>query len=284
MTTATPTIIRASSLSGYPDCPRRSAARMFRAEIIAAGHDLRDSPRSIGAAVGTAVHKAASVMLIEKAKTGSLPPLSTCHDAAVETVKAEAADGMLYDRETPALNEAQTQVVRMATVYHHDVAPDIQPLIVEERMEADVAPGVVLSGQSDVIAREPGRVRDLKTGKMLGNHKPQLGAYSLLGRSNGIDVTEAGIDFVQRVPLKKPQPGAVSQVHDVAAAETAATNIIRHIQDDLQTFRRGDPVRGVLPGDPWAFPANPSSMLCSAKWCTAFGTTFCREHQEIEEE
>jgi hypothetical protein len=56
------------------------------------------------------------------------------------------------------------------------------------------------------------------------------------------------------------------------------------IDDHLTLFRQGDPGRYLLPGDPWAFPANPGSKLCSAKWCPAWGTTFCREHQPSKDE
>lgn len=52
-------VIRASSLSGYADCPRRSAARMFRREIIAAGFDLRETPPGIGAATREEVQRLA---------------------------------------------------------------------------------------------------------------------------------------------------------------------------------------------------------------------------------
>ena len=69
----------------------------------------------------------------------------------------------------------------------------------------------------------------------------------------------------------------------VAQAETAASNILRHIAGDLETFRNGDPVRRILPGDPWAFQANPSSILCSPKYCPAFGTTFCHEGDPAKE-
>ena len=68
------TIVRASSLGGYQDCPRRSASRMFRKEIVAAGYELRETTNGIGAAVGTSVHKGGKVMLDEKAKTGSTVP------------------------------------------------------------------------------------------------------------------------------------------------------------------------------------------------------------------
>lgn len=278
-----PTVVRSSSLSGYPDCPRRAAAKLFPREIAAAGFDLRDLPSNVGAAVGTGVHAAAALILKEKAATGSLPPVDVATDAAIEELRRAAEPGITYDRETPALNEAEQQAKRMVLVYRHQIAPDVQPLIVEERLEAQVTPDIILSGQSDVIAREPGRIRDLKGGKTMGCHAPQIGSYSLLARSNGIEVTEACVDWIQRVPLKKPQPDAAVHRYDVATAETAAVNVLRHIEGDLTTFRHGDPERHLLPGDPWAFVANPSSKLCSAKWCPAWGTSFCREHAAIEE-
>lgn len=283
-------VIRASSLSGYADCPRRSAARMFRREIIAAGFDLRETPPGIGAAIGTAVHKAAAVMLAEKADKGTLPPDDVTDDAAIETLRAETAPGILFDRESPEINAAELQVRRMARAYRNGVAPDIQPLLIEERLEAQVTPLIALSGQADVIAREPGRVRDLKTGKRLGNHAPQIGAYSLLARTpteanpDGVDVQQASIDWVPRVSSKKPQPAPEQHRHDVARCETAALAVLRHIEGDLRTFREGDMARGVLPGDPWSFVANPSSMLCGPKYCPAHGTSFCREHAQTETE
>lgn len=278
------TIIRSSSLSGYADCPRRGATKLFRKEIEAAGFALREIPNNIGAAVGTGVHAGAALILLEKAATGTLPPESTATDAAVEALREQAAQGITYDRETPALNEAEQQAVRMVGVYRVQIAPAVEPLKVEERMEAQVTPDIVLSGQSDVIAREPGRIRDLKGGKSVGNHGPQIGSYSLLARSNGIDITEGVVDWIPRVPIKKPQPNAQTFRYDIAAAETAAVNVLRHIEGDVATFRAGDQDRGLLPGDPWAFLANPSSKLCSAKWCPAHGTAFCCEATTITEE
>ena len=290
--TRTNTIVRASSTSDWPDCNRRGATKLLRKEIIAAGHNLRELPPGIGSAVGTSVHKAASVMLDEKAKSGELPPASVATDAAVETMREHIAPGILFDKSTIDAQEAEAQVLRMVAVYRRDVAPDIQPLIVEERLEARVpwsTQGLILSGQADVIAREPGKVRDLKTGTKKRNHNPQIGSYSLLARSTGIDVTAAGIDFIPRVHITnrtkvQSQPGALIETHNVAIAETAAANVIKHIDMSIKTFREGDEARGILPGDPWAFQANPSSMLCSPKYCPAFGTTFCREHAQTQDE
>jgi PD-(D/E)XK nuclease superfamily len=276
-------VIRCSSLSAWPDCPRRGAARLFRLEIEAAGYRLRSAPRGIGAVVGTAVHAGAQSALEEKAQTGELPPVNLALDAARDRLVEEIGRGeVAYDAATGTRADALRQVISMTRVYHRAVAPGVLPIIVEERLEAEVAPGVILSGQPDVVAREPHKVRDLKTGARAaaGSHAPQLGGYSLLARSHGLDIVEAEIDFVQRVGAGKPQPEPTSKVVAVALAETAASNILRSIEGDLRTFRDGDAARRVLPGDPWAFQANPNSILCSAKFCPAHGTDFCREWQQ----
>lgn len=276
------TVIRVSALNNYPDCNRRGAANLFRHEIEAAGFRLRRLARGIGAVVGTAVHKAAAVELAEKAKTGELPPVTVALDAGrdqlVDDLKSGEVtfDGPRGKTHTP--REAGAQVAMMTHAHHTFIAPAVHPIIVEERLEAEVEPGLILSGQPDQVAREPNAIRDLKTGvRAPGSFAAQLGGYSLLARSHGLDIDHASIDFLQRVDPKHPQPAPVSKRAAVAQAETAATNILRHIAADLETFRRGDVERGLLPGDPWAFEPNPASILCSEKWCPAYGTEFCHE-------
>jgi PD-(D/E)XK nuclease superfamily len=283
-----PTIIRCSSLSGWPDCPRRGAARLFRREIEAAGFRLRHTLRGIGAAIGTAVHRSAEIVLREKAHSGSLPPLSVATDCAVDTLGEEIGRGEIgWDGSRGAthnVRDAERQVVSMSSAYHRVVAPAVHPIMAEERLEAEVEPGLVLSGQPDLVAREPHAVRDLKTGvRAPASFAPQLGGYSLLARSHKLDIDTANIDFIARASANKPQPDPVTKEVMVAQAETAAVNILRHIAGDIATFRHGDTARRIRPGDPWAFQANPASVLCSPKWCPAFGTDFCREGDPAKE-
>jgi len=279
-----PTIIRASALSSWPDCNRRGAARLFRHELEAAGFRLRHTARSIGALIGTAVHRAAETMLTEKAASGALPPMSVATDCAVQSLGEQMRQGEIaFDGTGPTYNrnDADHQTLGMTRIYHQIVAPQVRPLLIEQRLEAEVTPDLILSGQPDLVSLEPGAIRDLKTGvRRSASHAPQLGAYSLLSRSLGLDIDEASIDFIQRVRPGRPQPDPLSKSEPVAQAETAATNILRHIEADLRTFRQGDPERRLLPGDPWSFQANPASILCSAKWCPAHGTDFCREGRE----
>lgn len=269
--------VRCSSLSSYPDCPRRGAARLFWREIAAAGYTLRQTPRGVGAAIGTGVHEGAAHTLREKLFRGALAPLDAVTDCAVETYRMEVAGGVMYDQASPSSNTAEQQIVRMTTAYQKTIAPLITPLTVEAQLEADTGFGIVLTGRSDVLACEPGIIRDLKTGKRHGVHTCQMGGYSLLNKANGLDVQEAGIDFVPRVPITKPQPESISTKYSIEICETAALNVLRHIASDLKTFREGDTATGIQPGDSWAFIANPNSNLCHANWCSAYGTDFCHE-------
>jgi hypothetical protein len=283
-----PTIIRVSALSGYPDCERRGATRLFWREITAAGFKLRRTMRGIGAAVGNAVHRAAAVTLDEKARSGRLPPVTVATDIARDWLREELAAGEVrFDTPQGATHnrqEAELQTLGMTRGYHGIIAPTVEPIIVEERLEAEIEPGLILSGQPDVVAREPNAVRDLKTGaRAPSSFAPQLGGYSLLSRSHHLDIERASIDFIQRARVNKPQPDPVSKMVSVVTAETAASNILRHIAGDISTFRNGDPARRILPGDPWAFTANPSSILCSPKYCPAFGTDFCHEGDPAKE-
>jgi hypothetical protein len=169
----------------------------------------------------------------------------------------------------------------MTQTYHRLVAPTVEPIRVEKRLEAEISPGFVLSGQSDMVCREPQSIRDLKTGtRSPTSVAAQLGGYSLLNRSHHMSIETASIDWLKRVRETKPQPEPVSQKVKLEHAETAATMVIAHIIKGIETFRRGDPERRILPGDPWAFLANPSSILCSPKYCPAHGTEFCHEWSE----
>lgn len=281
-----PAVIRASSLTGYMDCSRRSAISMFRKEIEAAGYKLHRLPNSIASAIGTGVHAGAAMSLQEKAKAGALPPLSVATDAAMESLKEKVAEGVIFEAKGTAqhFGHAEQHVLRMTEAYHRVIAPKVEPIIVETRLEAEVAPGVILSGQADVVAREPGKARDLKTTTVVGKtHNPQIGAYSLLARTNGIDVKGAAIDEIERTALKNPQPDPTTTEYDIELVETAASRVLGHIMNDLRVFREGDHEQRIQPGDPWAFPANPASKLCGPKYCAAFGTDWCREHSKIKE-
>lgn len=275
--------VRASALSGWSDCPRRAATRLFKNDILAAGYTLTlDLPRNIGATIGTSVHSAAALTLTEKAQSGTLAPLSTATDCAIETYRETAREGVTFDALTASSADAERQVIGMVREYQTVIAPQITPVAIEEQFEADTPFGLVLTGRSDVLAREDnGRLRDLKCSKKRGAHRAQIGSYAMLAKANGMTVTTACEDWIQRGSAKKPQPAARVFEHDVPGAESTAWNILRHIAHDIKTFREGD--EHTLPGDPSAFMSNPSSMLCNPRFCPAWGSDWCTEHTKETE-
>lgn len=276
--------VRASYLSGWPDCPRRSAARMFWPIVRDMGFKLRRLSSSVGAAVGQGVHAAARTMLDQKARTGVLSSVAESNDVAIQVLREKIREGVIYDRETQSLNEGEQQTLRMARAYRFYVAEKVKPIIVEERFEARVPwtrNPLILSGQPDLVAEEPDAVDDLKGGKMRGNHRPQIGSYSLIVRSNNrARIKQVRETWLPRTSLRHPQREPEVYIHDLVGSEQAAVAVLRHVDACLTTFLEGDAQRHVLPGDPWAFPANPQSKLCSDKFCPAWGTEFCREHDK----
>jgi hypothetical protein len=95
-----------------------------------------------------------------------------------------------------------------------------------------------------------------------------MGAYDMLKRAHGITLTSAHIDFIQRVQLDKPQPPVESVPYDLPTAAKQALWTIKRIKRDIAAFRKT--------GDIEAIPANPMSELCTARFCTARNTSFCK--------
>src|SRR5260370_152870 len=124
----TDTIVRASSTSSYPDCPRRGAARMFENEIKSMGYELRRLPPHIGAVTGTATHVAVYWALSEKITTGELGNQTEAESRAMESLRAGTAEGVMWDGVTTTMNTAQRQVVRQSRIYRQHVAATLSPL------------------------------------------------------------------------------------------------------------------------------------------------------------
>lgn len=262
--------IRASSLSGYADCPRRSAARIFRVEAENAGYIINATKNTIGAAVGTAMHAGTAYSMFEKKKTGTIGNATEAEQIALESLDNGTKDDVQWDDTADNLNSAQKQALSLLRAAREFVVPHITPVEVEVRLEARVSEEITLSGQVDINI-EQGLV-DWKSGKLRGQYSTQFGAYSLLARSHGKDNTKATEVFIQRVKEGKQQPIPTYHDYDVSRAENSAISVLKHIERDLVHFRET--------GDAREFLANPSSMLCSAKYCPAHGTRFCNEHKQ----
>lgn len=267
--------IRPSSLTSWGDCPRRAAASLFKRYIMDAGYDLRSSLATIASGVGTSVHAAGAHLLEAKMETGSLGARDEAEQCGVDTLKQIIEDGIGFDDTSPNRNVAERQVVRMTRVFHKEIAPKVDPIAVEVRLEADTGDNFILSGQSDLIAREPDFVRDLKTGVVSRTHAPQLGAYAILEASHGRELSGAAVDFIRRVRIDAEQPPVESTYYPLEEIVPFALHRINRVKRELTDFL--ERLESGSKAPEWAFDVNPMSMLCSEKFCAAYGTDFCNE-------
>jgi len=252
--------IRCSTLSGYADCPRRSACRLIHDEIIGAGFSLRDESRGIGATIGTSVHSGAFTTMEMKIKTGGEPcSEAQAIDSSMATYDEQAVD-VSYDSTTPDKSTGEKQVIRQTKAFYHIVAPKIIPVKAEDRMKASIGKNFILSGQPDVITADKA-IRDLKCGSVARDCRAQVGGYGILASSNEIPADKAVQDFIKRVRVSKEQAPPEENWYDLEMSKKVAWNVLKKIIKDCDEFKTTK--------NPWSFLSNPMSMLCSRKYCTA---------------
>jgi hypothetical protein len=267
--------IRPSSLPSYQDCGRRTVARAMPWLARNAGFELRETPSPVGAAVGTACHASVAFSLTAKmsgvAEGDGLGNPTEAVQRGLQAFDEAVGQGVTWDDATSRVKDAHAQIQRMVLTYRTYLAPSIRPVAVEQRLVARIDERFVLSGQKDTRTREPNRIRDLKTGTRQRVNVAQYGAYALIDKAHGDPAEEVLEDYIPRVPLRKPQPGPQIVIVPAELAMRVAWSVIGRFAADVSKFLEN--------GDPMTFPANPNSMLCTPKYCPAWGTKFCQEHR-----
>lgn len=260
-------------LPSYADCARRAAAKQYPKDIESAGFELRELEPSVGAAFGTSVHSAAAMLLQAKKDRGEVGSEEDATAFAISEFTENTREGAVWDDTTPNANTAHFQIRRVVGSYA-DLARRVEPALIEHPMRADAGDDFELTGTLDLVTR-PRELRDLKSGALARPYQAQLGAYSLLLKSNKVIVSKTLIDWLPRAPKTKPQPDVETQGYEVDTCERAAFASVKAIKRDVIEFRRT--------GDAFAFQANPMSLMCSDKFCPAHSTPFCKMHLSTEE-
>lgn len=259
--------IRASSLPSYSDCPRRSAASSFKWLVREAGYDLRERQHSIGAAVGTASHTAAIYNVKAIIEHGTPGTLADAIENGIIDYRKNAAGGILFDGTTVSNNEAERQIQTLGYYFYNDVLPKIQPAAAERYLPVVLGDGFMLTGHTDIESVSDD-IDDLKFGSKMRPYHGQLGAYATIKQAHDKRETkQLKIWHMPRVSTKKQYPGTQKIVLDNELCIKSALSTIKRIKSDVTRFQ--------ATGDAWEFPANPMSMMCSDKYCPAWGTNFC---------
>jgi len=258
--------IRCSYLPMYCDCPRRTAAKLLKSHISASGFDIPEDCKGVAACVGTGTHKGAEMLLNEAINIGITPSLANVTDTGIQEYRQEVYEGVQFDDITANNNEAEKQIQILTRSYYYEIFPkkNLNNAKAEESLKAVFGTDEV-TGHCDFSNLE--EITDVKTGKV-SIYSAQCGGYSLLKRSQGHEVVKKlKCEFLPRTPLRKNYPGAVVHEYNVYNSEKHAFNVIKLIKKNVADFMES--------GDPWSFAANPKSMLCSPKYCSAYGTEFC---------
>jgi len=256
--------VRASSLSGVVDCPRRYVAKAARKSIEESGFELLPSLQNAGSVVGTAVHNAAHAVVAG----------GTVHDAIQAAVCEvdEAARGIVWTSDVKNRDAAIEKARILAGAVAEAAARRYAPDYVEVELAGQLG-GVTLTGHIDYTESAIGRISDLKTGKK-GDFHAQLGAYALLAAANGI--TKARTLEIMHGRVVDGRGVVDVYSYDVRASVGEAKAKAALAGELLK--------RWYDLNDPEALPCNTMSFLCGPNWCPAYGTTFCAISNHLNKE
>lgn len=145
-------VLSGSSLNTFLRCPKQwEYAYVYKYR----------RPPALRMVAGTAGHKAAEVHMLGKIETHADGPLDVALDAFSDTFDEEVK---LADDPDKDKAEAKDKAIKSIKFWHKDVAPTIQPAMIEQQISY-VINGIPYTGTIDLVDAE-NRVRDWKfTGK-----------------------------------------------------------------------------------------------------------------------
>lgn len=217
-----PLVLSASSLQTYLRCPKQ----WYFAYVA----EYRNPP-SIKQVLGIAAHEAIEANMAQKVWTWEDLPVSDVLDAFSTSydrgsVEVERAD------EDPG--KAKDSGVKLVRLHHEQVAPAIQPAMVEEPIQFEIN-GVPYSGIIDLVD-DRGKVRDWKTtGKSPspGQYMLNMVGYAIGYRqATGQVESEVVLDYLVRTTKPKHVPIASGgPVSDEAIVRFSS--VVRDVADAI---------------------------------------------------
>lgn len=246
------TSIHQSHLGMFLRCAAQFERRYILGEII---------PPGIAARRGSATHKAAEINHLQKLNTREDLPVDTLQDVARDHyIKLVKEEGVFIPKDQVGekdklLGAGLDASTRLTKLYREVLAPQIQPIMVEEKIEIDVGLELPLVGTVD-LTTEGGNLEDIKTAdkskdQSMADTSLQLTMYA------GLYATQTGkwpkkINLRILVNSKKPQ----LQTLETQRGPEDWNRLIGRIQFMIAQINSG-----LFP------PCSPDSYLCSPKWC-----------------
>lgn len=239
-----------SSVALAASCPEK-----WRRKYI---QDMRE-PWGGAAIVGLAVHRSAEVNFEQKVESHEDLPVEDAREIAAQSFedKVLEAEKDGIDWRDLKRGDAKDQSVQLAGLYHRVGAPRVQPVAVEEWVEAQL-PGVPeLYGRVDV--RTEDRIPDIKTtGRMM---REPRGDWRLKGMLYS-RMTGLGVEWHVVTKTKTP---AVYTSHDFPGLHLPATPLLhkvaeRRVQTTVASLT--DLLDRYGPDEAWPTNAPEHEWLC----------------------
>jgi hypothetical protein len=252
--------ISPSQLGMFERCGEQYRRRYLEKEII---------PPGIAMVKGTGVHGGAKGNFRQKIESHQDLPRKDIIEISVTTFEQSAEKGILLTEEEESIGyhkvvaQAKDGVVTLSGLYADEVAPEYQPVIVEDEQRVFIPScDYDLKGYVDLVD-ESENIVDLKTGTKKKNEdevhtSQQLTFYALLYKAK-TGRLPASVRLETLVDKKKPERQALIGYRTTEDLNTLV-NRINVMMDGIK--------KGVF------IPAQPTSWTCSHRWCGYFRT--CR--------
>lgn len=236
--------ISPSQINMFLRCPAQYYFRYCEGLII---------PPKSALTKGRAVHKGQEINYKQKIKTKQDLPLDDVKDAVATEFEAAAQETEWKPDEDKG--KIKDETVSLATLYHREVAPTVQPQYVEEEVFFQIPDTEIkLKGFIDVV-QEGGIIRDTKTTAKTPNQDTadksmQLTAYSLAYRTlTGEEETGLVLDYLVNTKVPKVVPLKTQRSKDdIARFIYITSQITKAIQSGI-------------------FYPNPDNFMCSEENC-----------------
>lgn len=264
--------LRPSGIAGFFDC----SYRWYR--------DTFDPIRhiSVAAHLGTGLHKASEMFYRESIDKASWQNFSSSYeDIAIGEFRSKLKEDEPSDIKEVDLNSIESTIVASTREYLKNARSlnnDVLPLAVEKTYEVSLKSQSIraLKGTLDIVGHN--YIADIKTMKKFKNPKDYLiqqSLYALLRSRQGECVKDL---MIHRVNVTKNEIDCVSILDAMSnkfvTIDTLVDRMIEYLKVIIKTCDEY-----YKTGDDYAFRGNPSSLLCSDKYCAYYSQ--CKYRKEM---
>lgn len=213
------------------------------------------------AITGRSAHAAEQANYEQKLESHADMPLNDVRDIAADTFERELATGkeeVIWGKDEQP-GDAKDRVVQGVTTYHMDIAPKVQPIMVEEAVDLVLPWGTRVTGRMDVVDQNVS-IRDTKHVSMNPHdgddqYQTQPGLYGWMYKEMTGDIPHFTFDYVilGRKGSTKAKPTARSVETPVNDARIQASlNRIKAVDAQIRSALKSGDVA-----------ANPNPFNCA---------------------